>query len=114
MTETYFDVQLTKQAHKEFLELPILLQAATADVIQELKIHGDALREPEVKSMGNGLKELRAKSRSGISRSFFFFTQGKKAYIVHIFQKKTQKTPKQTLDLAFKRMNALKQELNNE
>ncbi|MEG9476216.1 type II toxin-antitoxin system RelE/ParE family toxin [Mannheimia indoligenes] len=89
-----FEVSLTKQAQKEFLTLPISLQAATADVITELKLYGNTLTESEVKSFNNGLKELRAKSREGISRSFFFFMKGKRAYIVHIFQKKTQKTPK--------------------
>lgn len=67
-----------------------------------------------MKSFSNGLKELRAKSREGISRSFFFFMEGKRAYIVHIFQKKSQKTPKQNLELAIERMKKLKQELENE
>ncbi|MDD0823914.1 type II toxin-antitoxin system RelE/ParE family toxin [Mannheimia sp. AT1] len=48
-----------------------------------------------------------------ISRSFFFFMKGKQAYIVHIFQKKSQKTPKQNLELAMNRMKKLKQELEN-
>ncbi|MEG9482701.1 type II toxin-antitoxin system RelE/ParE family toxin [Mannheimia bovis] len=109
-----FDVFLTKHAHKEFLALPVSLQAATADVINELKLYGNTLTEPEVKSFKNGLKELRAKSREGISRSFFFFIKGKQAYIVHIFQKKSQKTPKQNLDLAIERMKKLKQELEND
>lgn len=109
-----FEVFLTKQAQKEFSTLPISLQAATADVITELKLYGNTLTEPEVKSFNNGLKELRAKSREGISRSFFFFIKEKRAYIVHIFQKKTQKTPKQHLELAFERMKKLKQELENE
>lgn len=109
-----FDVFLTKHAHKEFLALPVSLQAATADVINELKLYGNTLTEPEVKSFKNGLKELRAKSREGISRSFFFFIKGKQAYIVHIFQKKSQKTPKQNLDLAIEQMKKLKQELEND
>lgn len=109
-----FEVHLTKQAKKELLNLPYSLQLATLDLIFDLKMFGNELTEPKAKSMGNGLKELRAISADGISRSFFFFTSGKKAYIVHIFQKKTQKTPKQHLDLALERMKRLKQELNND
>lgn len=58
--------------------------------------------------------ELRATASDGISRSFFFFTEGKNAYIVHIFQKKTQKTPKHHLDLALERMKKLKFALQQE
>ena len=109
-----FDVILTKQAIKEMTTLPISLQAATMDVIQELSIHGNLLAEPEVKHIRNGLKELRAISKEGISRSFFFFTKGKQAYIIHIFQKKSERIPQQHLELALSRMKKLKQELAHE
>ncbi|HDL5698898.1 TPA: type II toxin-antitoxin system RelE/ParE family toxin [Mannheimia haemolytica] len=109
-----FNVFLTKHAQKEFSALPVSLQAATADVITELRTYGNQLTEPEVKSLQSGLKELRAKSREGISLSFFFFMAGKQAYIVHIFQKKSQKIPKQNLELALERMKKLKQELEND
>lgn len=107
-----FEVVLIKQAEKELFSLPALLQAKTLDLIDDLKMFGNALGEPQVKSMRNGLLELRATAPDGISRSFFFFTSGKKAYIVHIFQKKTQKTPKHNLDLALERMKKVKEELN--
>lgn len=106
-----FEVTLIKQARKELLDLPYSLRLATSDLILDLQTFGNELTEPKVKSIGNGLKELRAISADGISRSFFFFTSGKKAYVVHIFQKKTQKTPKRNLDLAIERMKKLKQEL---
>ncbi|NBI43841.1 type II toxin-antitoxin system RelE/ParE family toxin [[Haemophilus] felis] len=107
-----FEVVLIKQAEKELFSLPALLQAKTLDLIDDLKMFGNELGEPQVKSMRNGLLELRATAPDGISRSFFFFTSGKKAYIVHIFQKKTQKTPKHNLDLALERMKKVKEELN--
>ncbi|KAE9530374.1 MULTISPECIES: type II toxin-antitoxin system RelE/ParE family toxin [Testudinibacter] len=109
-----FTVLLTRQAQKELTELPKLLQVATFQLIEALERSGNELREPVVRNLGNGLKELRATSKEGISRSFFFFTKGKNAYIVHIMQKKTQKTPKKTLELAYNRMDKLQKELKND
>ena len=63
-----------------------------------------------MKFVTQGLQELRAISADGISRSFFFFSQGKQIYIVHIFQKKTQKTPKKEIEMALK----IKEEYENE
>lgn len=109
-----FNVVLTTKARKEFFKLPESLQSKTLDLIEDLRIYGYELGEPKAKSVGNGLFELRAISIDGISRSFFFFTEGKNAYIVHIFQKKTQKTPKKNLALAINRMKQLKQMLKQE
>ncbi|MGR6981212.1 type II toxin-antitoxin system RelE/ParE family toxin [Testudinibacter sp. P27/CKL/0425] len=109
-----FTVFLIKQAKKELADLPAQLRGATFQLIEALAQYGNELREPAVKTLGNGLKELRATSKDGISRSFFFFTKGKQAYIVHVMQKKTQKTPKQTLELAYSRMAKLQKELKNE
>lgn len=109
--EPVFNVILTTKAQREFFKLPDTLQAKTLDLIEDLKIYGHELGEPKAKSMGKGLFELRAISPDGIARSFFFFTRGKNAYIVHIFQKKSSKTPKKNLEIAFERMKSLKQTL---
>lgn len=89
--ETSFDISLTHQAEKELLALPYSLRLATTDLILELKTFGNQLREPKVKSMGQGLQELRASSIDGISRSFFFFTAGKKPILCIFSKRKPQK-----------------------
>ncbi|MGR6982122.1 type II toxin-antitoxin system RelE/ParE family toxin [Testudinibacter sp. P27/CKL/0425] len=109
-----FKILLTKQAEKELLSLPIALQAATLQAIEKLAKEGHLLREPDVKTLAKGLKELRVNSKEGISRSFFFFMRGKRAYIVHILQKKAQKTPQRILALAYSRMQKLQKELEND
>ncbi|WP_407079494.1 type II toxin-antitoxin system RelE/ParE family toxin [Candidatus Regiella insecticola] len=38
-----------------------------------------------------------------MARSLYFFQKGKKIYVLHVFQKKTQQTPEQNLALARKR-----------
>ncbi|WP_274715296.1 type II toxin-antitoxin system RelE/ParE family toxin [Xenorhabdus bovienii] len=48
-----------------------------------------------------------------MARGFFFFTVGKQFYVVHVLHKKTQKTPKPSLELANQRMNDIKRSLKN-
>ncbi|MGV7963322.1 type II toxin-antitoxin system RelE/ParE family toxin [Photorhabdus tasmaniensis] len=48
-----------------------------------------------------------------MARGFFFFAVGQQFYVVHRLQKKTQKTPKKSLELANQRMKEIKRSLNN-
>lgn len=50
----------------------------------------------------DGLYELRIKAESNIFRIFCFFDQGNLVVLLNGFQKKTQKTPKQELELALR------------
>ncbi|MCD8213465.1 MAG: type II toxin-antitoxin system RelE/ParE family toxin [Campylobacter sp.] len=58
--------------------------------------------------MGKGLFELRVKGNDGIVRLFYVFQKDKKIYILHGFVKKTQKTPKKELEIAYTRMKGIK------
>jgi len=49
-----------------------------------------------------GLYEIRVQMGSDIYRIFCFFDQGQLVVIANGFQKKSQKTPKQEIDLALK------------
>ena len=55
--------------------------------------------------MGNGLFELRVKSKEGIARVFFCTKVGKKIVMLHSFIKKSQKTPKKEIEIAKNRMS---------
>ena len=72
----------------------------TFDSIEELQ------RVPEtyLKHLENtdGLYEIRIQSGSDIFRIFCFFDEGRLVVLVNGFQKKTQKTPKQEIELALK------------
>ena len=58
-----------------------------------------------------GLFELRVKSKEGIARVFYCTKIGKRIVMLHVFVKKTQKTPQKELKLASQRM---KEVLNDE
>lgn len=66
--------------------------------------HGPNLGEPHTKALGSGLFEIRAKSGEGIGRAFYCTIIDKKIVVLHAFIKKSQKTPKNDLDIARKRM----------
>ena len=58
----------------------------------------------------NGLYEIRVQLGSDIFRIFCFFDQGQLVILANGFQKKTQKTPNQEIELALK----IKAEYENE
>jgi phage-related protein len=61
---------------------------------------GNRAREPDSKSLGAGLFELRTKS----SRIFYCFKPGGVIVLLHGFTKKSQKTPNRKLQMALNRM----------
>jgi phage-related protein len=61
------------------------------------------MREPHVKHLKGRLWEMRMTGRDGIARALYVTASGRRVVVVHVFQKKTQKTPKRVLELAERR-----------
>ena len=66
-----------------------------------------SLRLPHSRSLGEGLFELRPRSRAGAGRAFYCFMVGKRVTVPHAFIKKTQHTPDRELRVARKRLKEL-------
>lgn len=64
-------------------------------------------------NIGKGVVEIRLKDETGIFRVIYTAKISDVVYVLHSFQKKTQKTAKPDLELAKKRYQALTQELKN-
>lgn len=62
-------------------------------------------------SIGRGVREIRIRDDSGAYRVIYVAKFADAVYVLHCFQKKTQKTSKADLDLAKKRYRDLEQEL---
>ncbi len=60
-----------------------------------------------MKSVGKGVKEIRVRTPSGVYRTIYMATTDA-VYVLHAFVKKTQKTRKQDIDLAAKRLKELR------
>ncbi|EPM73621.1 hypothetical protein A584_00335 [Pseudomonas syringae pv. theae ICMP 3923] len=63
-------------------------------------------------TVGQGVQEIRIRDAHGAFRVIYIAKFSTAVYVLHCFQKKTQKTSKHDLDLAAKRMKELTKELN--
>ncbi len=64
-----------------------------------------------MKSVGPGVKEIRIRDAAGAFRVIYVAKFTDTVYVLHCFQKKTEKTSKSDLDLASKRYRDLLKEL---
>lgn len=65
-----------------------------------------------MKNIGQGVKEIRIRDSAGAFRVIYVAKFVDAIYVLHCFQKKTEKTSKTDMDLAIKRYNDLVKELN--
>ncbi len=96
---------------KEILKLPDGLLARYIHLTDLMLEFGSNLGMPHTKAIDGDLFELRVKGKEGIARVFYCTRIGKRIVMLHVFVKKTQKTPKKELKLAIRRM---KEVLNDE
>jgi len=57
--------------------------------------------------IGTGVKEIRVRDEAGIFRMIYLATRPEGVYVLHCFQKKSQRTNRSDLDLAMKRFKAI-------
>jgi len=88
---------------------PAGILANLLHILEMIEEFGPALGAPYTASMGGGLFEIRARGKEGIGRSLFCTVKGQEIVILHSFIKKTQKTPKNELEMARKRLKELRQ-----
>ena len=62
-------------------------------------------------TIGQGVREIRIRDASGAFRVVYVAKFGDAVYVLHCFQKKTQKTSKPDLDLAESRYRDLLKEI---
>lgn len=60
-----------------------------------------------MKTVGAGVQEIRVKSKDGAFRVFYVVNRPDAIYVLHAFQKTTEKTEKRDIDLAKARLKAL-------
>jgi phage-related protein len=76
--------------------------------VYPLEIYGLDLGMPHTRVLGEGLFELRLKAAEGIARVFYCVEAGRKIVMLHLFIKKTDKTPSRELALARRRRREVK------
>jgi phage-related protein len=63
-----------------------------------------------MKAIGAGVRELRIRDRAGAFRVVYLATLPDRIVVLHAFQKKTQKTTRQNIELAVKRFRELRED----
>jgi len=98
-------VETLEVVDREIERLPISLQARLLRLFEMVENVGlENLHEPHVKHLEGKLWELRAKAPGGIARGIYVTTVGRRLIVLHVFAKKSQKTPVHSVELARQRM----------
>ena len=97
----------------EFLdeEVQAALDAQPADIrarfrriVELIGSHGlEQVREPYVRHLEGPVWEMRMKGKDGIARAAYVTASGRRIVVVHVFSKKTQKTPRREIETALRR-----------
>jgi len=83
---------------------PLDIRANFQRIVELIQSHGlERVHEPYVKHLEGPLWKMRMKGRSGIARAVYVTAVGKRIVVVHVFAKKTQKTPQREIATALKR-----------
>ncbi len=96
---------LGEEVDDELEALPVSLRARLLRLMEMVETIGlDRMRQPHVRHLEGKLWELRAKGADGIARGIYLTVTGRRVIILHVFVKKSQRTPAGALSLARERM----------
>jgi len=105
---TYSIIYYSDQVQEELMALPDTLQARYIGLTARMIEHGPNLGLPHTDALGGGLFELRLKGAEGIARVMYCLMIQREILVLHVFVKKTQKTPLKELRIARQRMKEFK------
>jgi phage-related protein len=97
-------VYYSEDLQRAILEFPAGIQARYVHLTQRILNFGPNLGMPHSRAMGQGLFELRLKSKEGIGRVFYCNLPDQRVMMLHAFMKKSVKTPTKELNIARDRM----------
>ncbi len=98
-------VYFSEDLQQAIMEFPAGIQARYIHLTQRMLTFGPDLGMPHTRAMGQGLFELRLKSKEGIGRVFFCNLAQQRIMMLHAFVKKSAKTPAKELRVARDRMS---------
>lgn len=100
---------LDQRVDREIAELPDSLRARIVRLMELVELKGpQALHAPHARHLDGPLWELRAKAEEGIARGIYVAVTGQRVIILHVFVKKSEKTPRRALSLALDRLKVIK------
>ena len=101
-------VNLDPAAEAELLAMPPDIRARFLHVAELLEAFGPRqVGMPHVRHLEGKLWEMRLTGRDGIARAVYVARTGQRLTVLHVFIKKTQKTPRKALETARNRLRRL-------
>ena len=105
MTGMAWTVETLSAVDAEIEALPVALRARLLRLLETVETVGlDALRAPHVGHLDGKLWELRVRAEGGIARGIYMTAAGRRVVVLHVFAKKSRKTPRRALATARERM----------
>jgi phage-related protein len=103
-----WSVHLCPEAEAELLAMPADIRARFLHIAELLEAFGPhQVGMPHVRHLEEKLWEMRMKGRDGIARAVYVARTGQRLTVLHVFVKKTQKTPRRALETARARLRRL-------
>ena len=98
-------VETVAAVDAEIEDLPVALRARLVRLLEAVENVGmDALRAPHVRHLEGKLWELRVRAGEGIARGIYVTATGRRVVVLHVFVKKSRRTPRRALQTARERM----------
>ena len=105
MTGMTWTVETLSAVDAEIEALPVVLRARLLRLLETVETVGlDALRAPHVRHLDGKLWELRVRAEGGIARGIYVTATGRRVVVLHVFAKKSRRTPRRALATARERM----------
>ena len=105
MPNTDWTVETVSAVDAEIAGLPVALRARLLRLLETVENVGlEAVRAPHVRHLDGKLWELRVRAEGGIARGIYVTAAERRVVVLHVFAKKSRKTPRRALATARERM----------
>ena len=102
-------VETVAAVDAEIAALPVSLRARLVRLLETVENVGlEALRAPHVKHLDGKLWELRVRAAGGRARGIYVTVTGRRVVVLHVFAKKSRKTPLRALATARERLQQVR------
>ena len=105
MPRMAWTVETVSAVDAEIAALPVALRARLLRLLETVENVGlEALRAPHVRHLEGKLWELRVQAEGGIAQGIHVTAPGRRVVVLHVFAKKSRRTPRRALATARERM----------
>lgn len=104
----HWTVTVIPEAETELLAMPADIRTRFLHIAELLESFGpQKVGMPHIRPLEGKLWEMRMTGRDGIARAVYVARSGQKLTVLHVFSKKTQKTPRKAIETASARLRSL-------